>query len=59
MKQYAYSTYPGQTIIKQVTDGYTFEELVDELRQNGEGIILSNDVVEENLYIVGKDCKTI
>lgn len=50
MKKYSYQTFPGQTIIRVVEDGYTKSELLDELVMNGEGKIISDD---ENIPFTG------
>lgn len=62
MKQYSYQTFPGQTIIRVVNDGYTLSDLLDQLRNNGDGIIIADDdenIPDELRPYIGKACKTV
>jgi hypothetical protein len=58
-KQYSYETFPGQTIIKEVADGYSYNDLIDEIRNNGSGVIVADSDNESKLSIVGKQCSEL
>ena len=58
---YEYQTFPGQTIVRTCVHGYTFEELLAELRLNGEGIILASEEGTDDRIaeISGKACDSL
>jgi len=59
MKKYGYTAWPEQTIIREMDSGFTYEELLGELQNNGEGIIIADSEKEENLPCIGKDCREL
>lgn len=44
MRTYSYETFPGQTIVRGHEDGYTADDLVEELVLNGDGQIVPDGV---------------
>jgi hypothetical protein len=40
MTTYSYETFPDQTYVRTTPDGYSPSELIDELHQNGCGIVV-------------------
>ncbi len=64
-QHYSYQTYPGQVIVRPVDDGYTLDELLVELHNNGEGVILYDDrrdgetVPEEFVPYIERTCDSL
>lgn len=59
---YSYETLPGQTLLRTCQDGYTWDELLAELRNNGDGVIVDTDEGrsdERIASVAGRDARSL